>query len=157
MLNYRKINITGSLTGKQASSLSSVFSHHFSFVLIFLWSTRWPVTDGRGRRQRGACVRMHSCLTQTLFSLSASEMPHYTLVNSLATTLPIWPVPFCLHSFLLAHTQSHLFTWTISGLPPSDYLMIFSSDWQCRLFICFSLLPSVWAGCENYFTVNKRG
>lgn len=56
VLRYRKINIRGPLTGKQAISLSSVLSRHFSFVLILLWSTRWPVTDGRGRRQRGACA-----------------------------------------------------------------------------------------------------
>lgn len=40
VLRYRKINISGPRTGKQAISLSSVLSRHFSFVLILLWSTR---------------------------------------------------------------------------------------------------------------------
>lgn len=104
LLLHSKKKTTLTLWLEHRSCLWLYSQPSLSFCINFLLvNAMTPVRQGRGRSQRGVCVRVRSRLTETLFSLSASEMPHYTLVNSLATTLPIWPVSLCLH--LLAHTE----------------------------------------------------
>lgn len=94
--------------------------HQFSFVLFFL-RTCMTSHEGWNRTElkRGICVRM--CVwvcaspTQSLFSLSASEMLHYH-TRKINPAGPVWRrftfsflwfILTCIETNTCAHTQTH--------------------------------------------------
>lgn len=87
------------------------------FLYFFFFLASEPrLTSCRGRNRTGlknkrvwVCVCLRVRLTRSLFSLSESEMLHYTLVNLTAPTLPVRPLTLTI-SLTCMETNTHMHT-----------------------------------------------